>query len=157
MRIIHATAAAQRAVRGAEGAALPESLIERALRCRIRPFDRAVPVEGKIGAADHGTLLLDDVGELPLAAQAKLLQFLQSKQYYRLGSARTTTADVRVVAATNADLRTAVAERRFREDLLYRLEVLPICVPTLAERAGDVELMAEYFATARFAAIVCEC
>ena len=128
-------------------AALPESLIENELFGAVSGGHSTAqsPVEGKIGAADHGTLLLDEVGELPLAAQAKLLQFLQSKQYYRLGSARATTADVRVVAATNADLRTAVAERRFREDLLYRLEVLPICVPTLAERAGDVELMAEYF------------
>jgi Nif-specific regulatory protein len=83
-------------------------------------------------------LLLDEIAELPLGAQAKLLQLLQSKRYYPLGSARAEIADVRIIAATNVDLERAVAERRFREDLYYRLHVLPIRLPTLAERRADI-------------------
>ena len=96
-------------------------------------------------AAEHGTLLLDEVSELPLSAQAKLLQLLQSRSYYPLGSSRALSADVRVVAATNADLEHAVADRRFRADLFYRLHVVPIRVPSLDERRDDIEALATLF------------
>jgi Nif-specific regulatory protein len=92
-------------------------------------------------------LFLDEIGELPLAAQAKLLQFLQSHQYFPLGSAKAVRADVRVIAATNLDLQQAVKDRRFREDLLYRLEVLPIRVPGLRERSDDILPLMEFFGT----------
>jgi Nif-specific regulatory protein len=98
-----------------------------------------------VAAAERGTLFLDEIGELPLAAQAKLLLLLQSKQYYPLGGAQPVRADVRVIAATNVDLEEAVAQHRFREDLFYRLKVLPIAVPTLAERREDVRELAIHF------------
>ncbi|MFQ5666265.1 MAG: sigma 54-interacting transcriptional regulator [Candidatus Binatia bacterium] len=102
-------------------------------------------VEGKVAAAEHGTLFLDEVGDLPLSAQAKLLQLLQSKEYYPLGGAKPVLADVRVVAATNTDLQQAMREHRFREDLFYRLEVLPVRVPSLAERREDIPALVESF------------
>jgi Nif-specific regulatory protein len=128
-------------------AALPKDLLEKELFGNVRgAFTGAdSAMEGKIAAAEHGTLLLDEIGELMLDVQAKLLQFLQSKEYYPVGSPRPVHADVRVIAATNSDLRRAVAERRFREDLFYRLEVLPIRVPSLAERREDIPLLAAYF------------
>lgn len=102
-------------------------------------------VEGKVAAAERGTLLLDEVGELSLSSQAKLLQLLQSKSYYPLGSSRLRTADARIVAATNADLEQLVAEKKFREDLYYRLQVISIRLPSLAERAEDTPLLAQFF------------
>ncbi len=102
-------------------------------------------IEGKVAAAENGTLLLDEIGELSLSSQAKLLQLLQSKTYYPLGSARLRTADARIIAATNVDLEQAVAEKRFREDLFYRLQVLSIRLPTLAERREDTLLLAQFF------------
>jgi Nif-specific regulatory protein len=85
------------------------------------------------------------VSELSLNVQAKLLQLLQSKEYYPLGAAKPLRADVRVIAATNADLQQAVAEKRFREDLYYRLHVLPLRVPSLDERRGDIPMLAAFF------------
>jgi Nif-specific regulatory protein len=104
-------------------------------------------IEGKVSAAQGGTLFLDDVGELPLALQPKLLQLLQSRAYFPLGGTKPITADVRIIAATNADLKGAVAEKRFREDLFYRLHVLPIRVPSLAERREDVADLMRFFCT----------
>ena len=101
--------------------------------------------EGKVAAAEGGTLFLDEIGELELGAQAKLLQLLQSMEYYPLGSSRPVRANVRVLAATNSDLRAAVARREFREDLFYRLEVLPLRLPSLAERSEDVIKLATHF------------
>jgi Nif-specific regulatory protein len=89
--------------------------------------------------------MLDEIGELSSTAQAKLLQLLQSKEYFPLGAAKAERADVRVIAATNTDLQQAVAERRFREDLLFRLQVLPIRMPTLAERREDIADLAAHF------------
>ncbi len=122
-------------------AALPESLVESELFGAVAGAHSTAlrRMEGKVAAAEHGTLLLDEVSELPLAAQAKLLQLLQSRTYYPLGSSRPATADVRVVAATNADLERAVAEHRFRADLYYRLHVVPLRVPSLAERRDDID------------------
>ena len=127
-------------------AAMPENLVESelfgALRGAHSTADRKI--EGKVAAAEHGTLFLDEIGDLALPAQAKLLQLLHAKQYYPLGSTRPVYADVRVIAATNVDLAGAVAAKRFREDLLYRLQVLPVRVPTLAERREDVAEIAAH-------------
>jgi Nif-specific regulatory protein len=128
-------------------AALPEGLVESELfgaAAGAHSTARSA-MDGKIAAAERGTLFLDEIGELPPAAQAKLLQFLQSKEYYRLGSTQPVRADVRVIAATNADLKLAVSEKKFREDLLYRLEVLPIRLPTLAERTEDLGVLMDHF------------
>jgi Nif-specific regulatory protein len=125
-------------------ATLPENLIESelfgALAGSHSEANRNLP--GKVAAAEGGTLFLDEVGEIPYGAQAKLLQLLQSKQYYPLGSPQPVTADVRLIAATNDDLREAVKARRFREDLFYRLQVLPIRMPALVERREDLPELA---------------
>ncbi|MBK7047764.1 MAG: sigma-54-dependent Fis family transcriptional regulator [bacterium] len=97
---------------------------------------------GRVAACEGGTLFLDEIGDLPLSLQPKLLRFLQDREYESVGDARTRKADVRVLAATNLDLATAVAEGRFREDLFYRLNVFPIELPGLAERTEDIELLA---------------
>src|SRR5207244_2443100 len=102
----------------------------------------------KVAAAEKGTLFLDEIGDLAHPSQAKLLQLLQSRQYYPLGSSRPVPADVRVIAATNVDLDAAVSERRFREDLFYRLQVLPLRMPSLAERRDDIPELAAYFCAA---------
>jgi Nif-specific regulatory protein len=130
-------------------AALPETLLESELFGALPGAHSTATrrIEGKVAAAEGGTLFLDEVGELAPGAQAKLLQLLQSKEYYPLGGTRPVRADVRVIAATNTDLERAVAERRFREDLFYRLQVLPIRVPSLAERPEDVGPLAAFFCT----------
>lgn len=102
-------------------------------------------IDGKVAAAECGTLFLDEVGELSPGAQAKLLQLLQSHEYYPLGSNKPLRADIRIVAATNADLKERVARKLFREDLYYRLQVLPIRLPSLAERVEDIPALSEQF------------
>jgi Nif-specific regulatory protein len=118
--------------------ALPETLLESELFGAVAGAHSTATsrIEGKVTAAGRGTLLLDEIGVLPLGAQAKLLQLLQSKEYYPLGAARPSRCEARVIAATNVDLERAVADRQFREDLFYRLQVLPIRVPSLNERRG---------------------
>ncbi|MGI9590952.1 MAG: sigma 54-interacting transcriptional regulator [Myxococcota bacterium] len=130
-------------------AALPEELIENELfgaRAGAHSTARE-EVPGKVGASEGGTLFLDEIGEMPIGAQAKLLQLLQSREYYPLGASEPVRADVRVIAATNGDLREAVERKQFREDLLYRLEVIPIRMPSLAERSQDVTELARAFCT----------
>jgi Nif-specific regulatory protein len=126
---------------------LPDSLVESelfgALQGSHSTAYRRMP--GKVEAAERGTLFLDEIGELALPTQVKLLQLLQSKRYYALGATEPSVADVRVIAATNADLGAAVAEGRFREDLYYRLKVLPVRVPSLTERKSDVPDLARFF------------
>ena len=130
-------------------AALPETLFESELFGAEKGAHSTATrrMTGKIDAARGGTLFLDEVGEIPLALQPKLLQFLQSRRFYRLGGDAPVDADVRVIAATNVDLARAVKERRFRDDLYYRLNVLAIHVPALRERTEDIGMLADRIAT----------
>jgi formate hydrogenlyase transcriptional activator len=128
-------------------AAIPSTLLESELFGYEKgAFTGAVAQTiGRFQAADHGTLFLDEIGDLPLELQPKLLRALQEKQFERLGGGRTLQVDVRIVAATNQDLGRMVLERKFRADLFYRLNVLPITLPPLRERRSDIPLLAEHF------------
>lgn len=128
-------------------AALPESLAESLLfGHRKGAFtDASCPRQGFIAEADGGTLLLDEIGEMPLAVQAKLLRFLESGEYHPLGTAESRQASVRLIAATNIHLPEAVAAGTFRRDLYYRLNVVPLEMPPLRERGRDLQLLIESF------------
>lgn len=128
-------------------AAIPSELIESELFGHMKgSFTGAVQDRaGKFEQADGGTLFLDEVGDLSLPAQAKLLRVLQEGVVTRIGGSRAITVDVRVLAATNKDLRAEISAGRFREDLLYRLNVVEIHVPPLRERLGDVPALVRYF------------
>jgi transcriptional regulator with GAF, ATPase, and Fis domain len=121
-------------------AALPASLVESELFGREKgAYTGALSREiGRFEMADGSTILLDEIGELPLDLQAKLLRVLQDGEFERLGSSKTLKVDVRLIAATNRDLSKAVEDKEFREDLFYRLNVFPIEVPPLRERADDI-------------------
>ena len=125
---------------------LPPELIESELFGHVRgAFTGAVRDNaGRIAACAGGTLFLDEIGDLPPAVQPKLLRFLQDHEYERVGSSVTCRADVRIITATNVDLEQAVREGRFREDLFYRLNVIPVAIPPLRERKEDIPALAAH-------------
>ncbi|ADN02041.1 sigma 54-interacting transcriptional regulator [Spirochaeta thermophila] len=128
-------------------AALPESLLESELFGHVRgAFTDAVQDrKGRFELAHGGTIFLDEIGELPLTLQAKFLRVLQYKTFERLGSSEPIQVDVRIIAATNRNLEKAVAEGSFRQDLYYRLNVIPLYIPSLRERVEDIPVLAEFF------------
>ncbi|QWV95425.1 sigma-54 dependent transcriptional regulator [Geomonas oryzisoli] len=128
-------------------AAIPENLLESELFGHEKgAFTGAVQArQGKFELAKGGTIFLDEIGEMPLSLQAKLLRVIQERSFERVGGTREIKADVRIVAATNRNLRDEVAERRFREDLYYRLNVFPLQLPPLRERTDAIASLAEYF------------
>jgi two-component system response regulator HydG len=130
-------------------AALPETLMESELFGHERgAFTGAVRARaGRFELADKGTLFLDEIGDMSLSTQTKLLRVLQEGEVDRVGGTSTRHVDVRVIAATNVDLQKAVREKRFREDLYYRLRVVQLRVPSLRERRGDIPMLVEYFLT----------
>jgi DNA-binding NtrC family response regulator len=138
--IVHANSARKAAPNiKVNAGALPDQLIEAELfGTEAGAFTGAKARAGRFEAANGGTLFLDEIGTLPLAGQAKLLRVLQTGEYERLGSNTTRRADVRIVAATNLPLRDAMREGRFREDLYYRLSVIELALPALADRRDDV-------------------
>jgi PAS domain S-box-containing protein len=127
--------------------ALSESLLESELFGHVRgAFTGAVRDKvGRIQAAQGGTLFLDEIGDISPMLQLKLLRFLESREYERVGESRTYTADVRIIAATNADLRKAVRRGSFREDLYYRLNVMPVTLPPLRDRQADIPMLTDHF------------
>jgi Transcriptional regulator containing GAF, AAA-type ATPase, and DNA binding domains len=128
-------------------AAIPGSLFESELFGHERGAFTGATIQrsGRLELADRGTLFLDEVGDLPLELQPKLLRTLQEHTYERLGSARTKSVDVRLVAATNSDLEELMEEKQFRSDLYYRLNVFPIRIPPLRERQEDIPLLVQHF------------
>jgi len=127
--------------------AIPETLLEAELFGHVRgAFTGAVANrQGRLEQANRGTLFLDEVGTMSAALQSKLLRVLQSREFERVGDSQTVKVDVRVIAATNSDLRKMVDDGLFREDLFYRLNVIPVRVPPLRERRADIPLLAQHF------------
>ncbi len=129
-------------------AALPTGLLESELFGHERgAFTGATTQKiGRLELADQSTLFLDEVGDIPLEVQPKLLRALQEREFERLGSTKTRRVDIRLVAATNRDLKQMIEEKQFRSDLYYRLNVIPIRIPPLRERPEDIPLLVRYFA-----------
>jgi DNA-binding NtrC family response regulator len=127
--------------------AIPEGLMESEMFGHVKgSFTSAIiDREGVFQLADGGTLLIDEIGELSLPLQAKLLRVIQSREFRKVGGKHSIKVDVRIIAATNKDLRTMVAEGRFREDLFYRLEVIPINLPPLRQHKEDIPLLVDHF------------
>jgi formate hydrogenlyase transcriptional activator len=128
-------------------AAIPTGLLESELFGHEKgAFTGAVSQKiGRLELADKGTLFLDEIGEIPLELQPKLLRVLQDHEFERLGGTRTIKVDLRLIAATNRELARSVAEKEFRSDLFYRLNVFPIRMPSLRERREDIPLLVRYF------------
>jgi len=128
-------------------AAIPKDLMESELFGHEKgAFTGATTSKpGRFELADQGTLFLDEIGEIPVEMQVKLLRVLQESEFERVGGIKTISVDVRLIAATNRDLRQAIAEGRFREDLFYRLNVVPVALPPLRERLEDIAALVEHF------------
>ena len=128
-------------------AAIPETLLESELFGHEKgAFTGATARKpGRFELAHRGTLFLDEIGDLPIGLQAKILRALEEKRFERVGGTQSLQVDVRLVSATNRNLKTAVAARQFREDLFFRLSVFPIDIPPLRERTGDIEVLARHF------------
>jgi len=128
-------------------AAIPETLVEAELFGYEKGAftDAKRTHRGRFELADQGTLLLDEVSEMPLNLQSKLLRVIQEREFERIGSAQTISVDVRVIATSNRNLREYIMRERFREDLYYRLNVIPIHIPPLNERSGDIPLLVDHF------------
>src|SRR6185295_5946772 len=127
--------------------AVPETLLESELFGHMRGSFTGADSnkKGLLEVAERGTIFLDEISEMSAVMQVKLLRVLQERRFRRVGGLEEQTADIRVVAATNQDLSKAVAEGRFREDLFYRINVIPIALPPLRERREDIPLLAEHF------------
>jgi two-component system response regulator PilR (NtrC family) len=129
--------------------AMPEALLESELFGHVRGAFTGADKDkkGLIEAADGGTVFLDEIGEMPPSMQVKVLRVLQERKYRRVGGTEEASANIRVIAATNRDLPKQVGEGKFREDLFYRLNVIPVKMPPLRERVDDIQLIAEHFLT----------
>jgi transcriptional regulator with GAF, ATPase, and Fis domain len=129
-------------------AAIPDTLLESELFGHVKGAftDATATKKGKFGLANHGSIFLDEIGTTSVGLQAKLLRVLQEREFEPLGSERTERVDVRVIAATNRDLRQLVSDGRFQDDLFYRLHVIPIAVPPLRERVEDIPMLVAHFA-----------
>jgi transcriptional regulator with GAF, ATPase, and Fis domain len=150
-RAIHAASGrANRPMVTVNCGAIPSNLMEAELFGHVRgAYTGAIQSRsGRFEEANGGTIFLDEVGELPMEVQAKLLRVLQERELQRLGSSETISLDIRVIAATNCDLEHAVRRREFRQDLFYRLSVVPLRMPALRERAHDVRALAHHFVAA---------
>jgi transcriptional regulator with GAF, ATPase, and Fis domain len=128
-------------------AAIPDTLLESELFGHVRGAftDATAARKGKFSLANGGTILLDEIGTMSVGMQAKLLRVLQEREFEPLGAERTERVNVRVIAATNRDLRQLVASGRFQDDLYYRIQVVPIAVPPLRARTEDIPMLAEHF------------
>ncbi|MDO5142588.1 MAG: sigma 54-interacting transcriptional regulator, partial [Eubacteriales bacterium] len=130
-------------------AAIPEALLESELFGYVKGAFTGADPNGRIGKfelANHGMIFLDEIGDMPLFLQSKLLRVLQERKLSRIGSNQVISLDIRVIAATNKDLKEMIREKRFREDLYYRLNVIPLSLPPLRERREDIRELAEFFA-----------